>query len=150
MVPLAAMLVSLILFRTLGWAGWDYMNDWVTSLRFAVAIMFLVAASAHWGRLRGDLIAMMPPRIPNAQILISLTGILEIAGAIMLLIPATAMAASTGLALMLLAMFPANIYAAQKKLTLGGKPVTPIGARTIMQMLFLAAVLGAGWLPPQG
>ncbi|EFU41054.1 hypothetical protein PVOR_15524 [Paenibacillus vortex V453] len=150
MVPLAAMLVSLILFRTLGWAGWDYMNDWVTSLRFAVAIMFLVAASAHWGRLRGDLIAMMPPRIPNAQILISLTGILEIAGAILLLIPATAMAASTGLALMLLAMFPANIYAAQKKLTLGGKPVTPIGARTIMQMLFLAAVLGAGWLPPQG
>lgn len=150
MAPLAAMLFSLILFRTLGWAGWDYMNDWVISLRFAVAIMFLVAASAHWGRLRGDLIAMMPPRIPNAQILISLTGILEIAGAIMLLIPATAMVASTGLALMLLAMFPANIYAAQKKLTLGGKPVTPIGARTIMQMLFLAAVLAAGWLPPQG
>ncbi|MGY5343201.1 DoxX family protein [Paenibacillus glucanolyticus] len=150
MAPLAAMLFSLILFRTLGWAGWDYMNDWVISLRFAVAIMFLVAASAHWGRLRGDLIAMMPPRIPNAQILISLTGILEIAGAIMLLIPATAMAASTGLALMLLAMFPANIYAAQKKLTLGGKPVTPIGARTIMQMLFLAAALAAGWLPPQG
>ncbi|OMF80233.1 DoxX family protein [Paenibacillus glucanolyticus] len=150
MAPLAAMLVSLILFRTLGWAGWDYMNDWVISLRFAVAIMFLVAASAHWGRLRGDLIAMMPPRIPNAQILISLTGILEIAGAILLLIPATAMAASTGLALMLLAMFPANIYAAHKKLTLGGKPVTPIGARVIMQMLFLAAVLAAGWLPPQG
>ncbi|ANA82372.1 hypothetical protein C7121_23575 [Paenibacillus glucanolyticus] len=150
MAPLAAMLVSLILFRTLGWAGWDYMNDWVISLRFAVAIMFLVAASAHWCRLRGDLIAMMPPRIPNAQILISLTGILEIAGAILLLIPATAMAASTGLALMLLAMFPANIYAAHKKLTLGGKPVTPIGARVIMQMLFLAAVLAAGWLPPQG
>ncbi|GAA0831282.1 putative membrane protein [Paenibacillus sp. LBL] len=150
MAPLAAMLVSLILFRTLGWAGWDYMNDWVISLRFAVAIMFLVAASAHWGRLRGDLIAMMPPRIPIAQILISLTGILEIAGAILLLIPATAMAASTGLALMLLAMFPANIYAAHKKLTLGGKPVTPIGARVIMQMLFLAAVLAAGWLPPQG
>lgn len=126
------------------------MNDWVISLRFAVAIMFLVAASAHWGRLRGDLIAMMPPRIPIAQILISLTGILEIAGAILLLIPATAMAASTGLALMLLAMFPANIYAAHKKLTLGGKPVTPIGARVIMQMLFLAAVLAAGWLPPQG
>lgn len=150
MAPFIAMLGSLLLFRTLGWAGWDYMNDWVISLRFGVAVMFLVTASAHWGRVRADLIAMIPPRIPNASSMVSLTGILEIAGAILILIPATTTAAATGLALMLLAMLPANIYAAHKKLTLGGRPVTPIGARLILQMLFLVAVLTAGWLPPQG
>jgi uncharacterized membrane protein len=150
MIPFVAMLVSLLLFRTLGFAGWEYVNDWVISLRFAVAVMFLLSASAHWGKRRPDLIAMIPPGIPKAAFLVTITGVLEIAGAILILIPATTALASAGLALMLAAMFPANVYAASHHLSLGGKPVTPIGLRTVLQIVFLAAVLMAGWLPPQG
>ncbi|GIO97086.1 hypothetical protein J14TS5_21720 [Paenibacillus lautus] len=150
MIPFVAMMVSLLLFRTLGFAGWEYVNDWVISLRFAVAVMFLLSASAHWGKRRPDLIAMIPPGIPKAAFLVTITGVLEIAGAILILIPATTALASTGLALMLAAMFPANVYAANRHLSLGGKPVTPIGLRTVLQIVFLAAVLMAGWLPSQG
>lgn len=82
--------------------------------------------------------------------MVTFTGLLEIAGAILILIPATTALASTGLALMLIAMFPANVYAANRHLSLGGKPVTSIGLRTVLQIVFLAAVLMAGWLPPQG
>lgn len=150
MIPFIAMFVSLLLFRALGFAGWEYTNDWVISLRFAVAVMFLITASAHWGKRRADLIAMVPPGIPNAAFVVSVTGVLEIAGAILILIPATTAFASSGLALMLLAMFPANVYAAKHRLPLDGKPATPIGPRTLMQIVFLAAVIMAGWLPPQG
>ncbi|GGD57355.1 DoxX family protein [Paenibacillus nasutitermitis] len=147
MAPLMGLLISLMIFRTAGWLGWEYADQWVTSLRFAVAVMFLMTASAHWGKRREEMIAMIPPRLPNPALLVSLTGWLEIAGAAGIVIPATSAIASTGLALMLLAMFPANVYATNHKLTLGGKPVTPLGMRTILQIIFLAAVLLAGWLP---
>lgn len=150
MIPFIALLVSLLLFRTLGFAGWEYMNDWVISLRFAVAVLFLLTASAHWGKRRPDLIAMIPPGIPKAALMVTITGVLELAGAMLILIPATTALASAGLALMLIAMFPANVYAANHHLSLGGKPVTPIVPRTFLQIVFLAAVLMAGWLPPQG
>lgn len=150
MIPFIAMFVSLLLFRALGFAGWEYTNDWVNSLRLAVAVMFLITASAHWGKRRADLIAMVPPGIPNAALVVTVTGVLEIAGAILILIPATTAFASSGLALMLLAMFPANVFAAKHRLPLYGKPATPIGPRTLMQIVFLAAVIMAGWLPPQG
>jgi uncharacterized membrane protein len=54
-----------------------------------------------------------------------------------LLIPATAPWAAAGLALMMVAMFPANVSAARRGLTLGGKPVTPIGLRTVEQIAFI-------------
>lgn len=148
MEPLIGLLVSLIVFRTLGYAGWEYMNDWVIALRFAVAVMFLMTGAAHWGKRRREMIAMVPPVLPQAAALVTLTGWLEIAGAVGIVIPATVTAAATGLALMLLAMFPANVYAARNKLMLGGKPVIPLGSRTIMQIIFLAAVILAGWLTP--
>ena len=124
MIPIIAMFVSLLLFRVLGYAGWEYTNDWIISLRLAVAVMFLITASAHWGKRRADLIAMVPPGIPNAAFIVSVTGLLEIAGAILILIPGTTALASAGLALMLLAMFPANVHAAKHRLPLNGKPAT--------------------------
>jgi hypothetical protein len=41
-------------------------------------------------------------------------------------------------------MFPANVHAARAKLSIGGRPVTPLPQRSAMQLVFLAAVLGAG------
>ncbi|MGG4048103.1 MULTISPECIES: DoxX family protein [Paenibacillus] len=147
MAPLIGLIVSLLGFRLMGWLGWEYMNDWIISLRFAVAVMFLLTASAHWGKRRAELVAMVPPRFPQPGALVTLTGWLEIAGAVGMMIPIMAGAASTGLALMLLAMFPANVYAANNRLTLDGRAVMPLVPRTVLQVVFLAAVLAAGWLP---
>lgn len=109
--------------------------------------MFLLAASAHWGSKRADLIRMVPPVFSKPYLLVSLTGYLEIAGAIGILLPATAKIASVCLVVLLLVMFPANIYAAKNKLTLGTKPVTRLKQRAALQLIFITAVVVAGWYP---
>lgn len=82
---------------------------------------------------------MVPPRLPRPDLLVTLTGILELAGAAGLLIPATMRWAAAGLALLMLAMFPANVSAARRRLSLAGRPVTPLVPRTLLQVLFVAA-----------
>jgi uncharacterized membrane protein len=47
------------------------------------------------------------------------------------------------LALLFLAMFPANISAARRRLTLNGQPVTPLPQRTAIQALFVVAAVAA-------
>ncbi|MEU4511079.1 hypothetical protein AB0G05_16430 [Nonomuraea wenchangensis] len=41
------------------------------------------------------------------------------------------------------AMFPANVSAARRGLTLAGKPVTPLPVRTALQVLFVGAAVAA-------
>lgn len=147
MAPFIMLVTSAILFRFLGWIGVPYLDAWNISLRFAMAMMLLLTASAHWGQKRNDLIQMVPPIFPKPAAFVSLTGWLEIIGAICLVIPSTAKVASIGLFILFLFMFPANVYAARKKLYLGNKPVTPLGLRIIFQIVFLVIVLLAGWLP---
>jgi len=103
--------------------------------------MFLLTASAHWGRRRADLVRMIPPRFPWPDLAVSITGVLEILGAIGLLIPTIAPFAGLSLSLLLLAVFPANVHAARERLAIFGKPATPLVARTAMQVVFVAATM---------
>jgi uncharacterized membrane protein len=143
MTPFIVLVGSFLLLRALGFAI-PPLGSWVTSLRWALAVMFLLTASAHFGARRPDLVRMVPPSFPAPELIVTLTGIAEILGAVGLLLPRTAPWAATGLALLLVAMFPANVHAARAGLTIGGAPVTPIVLRTALQVVFLAAVLAAG------
>ena len=116
-------------------------ETWMDSARFALALMFVFTASAHFNRMKEDLVRMVPPSFPNPRALVFATGMLEIAGAIGLLVPATRRLAAWGLALLLLVLFPANVSAARRGLTLRGKPVTPLALRLPIQLLFLAVTL---------
>ncbi|MFP7176080.1 DoxX family protein [Priestia filamentosa] len=144
MAPFIILISSFLILRLIGVLGIAYFDRWETSLQSAVALMFLFTATAHWGRRRLDLIKMVPPSVPNPALMVTITGILEIIGAIGLLIPFTSNIASIGLALLLIIMFPANIYAARKVSTIDGKPTTPLFLRTILQIIFLTAVILAG------
>ncbi|MFM9328291.1 hypothetical protein [Paenibacillus mesotrionivorans] len=144
MIPLYVLVVSFVMFRASGVAGFAYFSEWQSSLQAAVAVMLLVAASAHWGSKRRDLIRMVPPAFPRPDLIVTITGLLEIAGAAGLLFPVTSRIASICLALLLVAMFPANIKAANESLTLGGRPVPKLPVRTLLQLIFIAAVLLAG------
>ena len=139
MVPLFVLITGFALFRLAGRLGVRALDGWQPALRHALALMFLVTASAHWGRGRADLIAMVPPLFPRPDLLVSATGVLEILGAIGLAVPRTSRAAAICLILLMLAMFPANVYAALHGMTLMGKPVTPLPLRTAMQVVFIAA-----------
>jgi uncharacterized membrane protein len=144
MAPFIVLAASFALLRLAGLAGIDRLDETSLPLRVAVALMFLLTASAHWGNKRADLVRMVPAWFPRPELAVTLTGVLEIVGAIGMLVPPTAPYAAAGLAMLLIAMFPANVHAARAKLTLGGRPVTPLPQRSALQVLFLAAVLGAG------
>ncbi|CAG7607611.1 hypothetical protein PAESOLCIP111_00977 [Paenibacillus solanacearum] len=144
MIPFIVMVGTFILLYGAGLSGWSYMSDWHTPLQYAVAAMLLIAASAHWGKRRPDLIRMVPAGLPRPGTIVTLTGLAEIAGALLLLYPPTAYMASIGLALLLVAMFPANVRAARSHITLGGRAPTPLGLRTALQFVFIAAILLAG------
>ena len=90
---------------------------------------------------------MVPPGLPRPDLLVAGTGILELAGAIGLLIPATAPAAAICLGLLTLAMTPANISAARRGVLFGDQPATPIRRRLVEQALYLAALAAVVWLP---
>ena len=145
MIPFIVLLIAALLLRGIGAAGVALFNNWIWCLRGALAVMFLLTASAHWGRQRADLIAMVPRAFRRPDLMVSATGVLEILGAVGLLIPATAPVAAACLAMLLIALFPANIRAAREGLTIGGRPATALPLRTLLQLAFLVAVLVAGF-----
>jgi uncharacterized membrane protein len=130
----------LVLFG-LGAAGVPALAGWYTPLRLALGGMFLLTASAHWGKRRPDLVRMVPRAFPRPEALVTLTGVLELLGALGLLLRPFAPLAAAGLSLLLLAMFPANVHAARAGLTIGGRPVTSLVPRTLLQLLFLGATV---------
>jgi uncharacterized membrane protein len=133
MAPLILLLVLfLLLVVPLGWQ---------TAIRVSLAGMFFLTASAHWGRRRADLIRMVPRRFPRPELLVTVTGVCEILGAIGLLMPGLARPAAIGLTLLLIALFPANVRAAREGMTIGGKPATPLVARSVIQAVFLIATI---------
>jgi len=151
MTPFIVLAGSFLLFRALGALAIPTFRSWATSLRWALAVMFLLTASAHFGDRRSDLVRMVPPSFPAPEVLVTLTGVAEILGAAGLLVPRLAAWAASGLALLLVAMFPANVHAARAGLSIGGTPVTPLVPRAVLQVVFLAATVvagGWGWRPP--
>ena len=140
MIPLYVLVAGLVLFLLIGHLGVLYFHGWQHALRAALGIMFLLTASAHWGRRRPDLIAMVPAPFPRPAMLVTLTGIAEIAGAIALQIPALASFAAAGLFLMLIAIFPANVLAARNRLSIGGRSVPALLLRALIQVFFLVAL----------
>lgn len=111
---------------------------WRDAVRIGLALLFPFTASAHFTPMKHDLAAMIPPPFTGAMWLITLTGMLEIAGAAGLLIPRFRKAAAICLALMLVALFPANVYAALNDVPLRGNAPTPLWLRTPMQILWIA------------
>jgi uncharacterized membrane protein len=140
MIPLYVLVADFVLFLLLGHFGVLYFQAGQHALRAALGIMFLLTASAHWGRRRPDLIAMVPASFPNAPMMVTFTGIAEIAGAVGLQIPAVAPFAAMSLFVMLIAIFPANVFAARHLLSVGGRSVPALVPRTLIQIIFLVAL----------
>jgi len=151
MLPFFVLLVSTLLLRVIGIAGvspfdsWTPLDNWTGCLRGGLALMFLFTASAHWGKRRGDLIAMVPRVFPRPDLMVSATGLFEILGGLGLLIPAVAPVAATCLTMLLIGLFPANVRAAREDLTIGGRPATALPLRALLQFVFITAVLDAGF-----
>ena len=138
MIPVFVMVGAIFLARVLGSVGILPTATWALSTRVGLAIMFLFTASAHFTRMRADLIRMVPPAFPKPPLLVTLTGIAELAGAVGLLVPHVARWAAGGLSLLLIAMVPANVHAARSGLAIRGRAATPLVVRLPLQVMWLA------------
>src|SRR5262249_28526393 len=116
---------STLLFRLLGAAGVTPFGTWLVSARAGLAIMFLFTAASHFGPMKRELIAMVPPSLPRPDLLVLLTGIAEAVGALGLLVPEIRFWAACGLIGLLVPLLPANISAVRRNLTLPRPPPTP-------------------------
>jgi len=87
------------------------------------------------------LVMLVPPALPYPAALVTLTGIAELAGAAGLLIPSLSRWAAAALAILLVAMFPANVHAARAGATLGGRPATPLSIRLPLQLLWIGLLI---------
>jgi uncharacterized membrane protein len=113
-------------------------RSWQESASYALIVMFLFTATAHFNKMKHDLARMIPPYFPHPLLIVYITGILELLGAAGLALPQSRRLAGICLIALLVGMFIANVNAAQKGITLRGKPPTPLWLRTLMQILFIA------------
>src|SRR4028119_198101 len=134
------LVASFLVLRGVGWLGVKQLSSWRDAGRGALVIMFLFTGASHFTTMKYDFAAMIPPPLPNDLWVIYLTGVLEIAGAIGLLIPRTRKLAEICLVLLLIALFPANVYAALNEIPLRGEAPTPLWIRGPIQLLFIGMV----------
>lgn len=143
MAPLLFLLITTLAVNAVGRfnsaAAEHGLGTWPVAIRFGLAVMFIVTGISHFVGMREALIDMVPPWLPAAAALVTVTGVLELFGAIGLLLSPTRPWAAGGLGLMLILMFPANVH-----LALTGENLPwddQLVPRTAMQAVFLAAVL---------
>jgi uncharacterized membrane protein len=143
-----AVLLTLVLgtlgARLVGWLGVDYVDSWPKAVAVGLAAMFVMTGIVHFvNPLRRDMIGIVPPRLPAPRLLVTVTGVLELVGAVGLLYPPTRVAAGACLFVLMVVMFPANVYASRmpnppKSMT------TRLGVRTVEQVLYLSAAVVVG------
>jgi uncharacterized membrane protein len=144
MIPLIVLAISFVTFRLAGF-GVAFFADWQHALRAALGVMFLLTASAHWGKRRPDLMRMVPRFFGAAGMWVTLTGVAEFLIALGLQIPRVASAVAALAAGMLVSIFPANAKAARERLTIGGRPVPGLALRLGIQVVFLTALAASVW-----
>lgn len=114
---------------------------WVRSfLLWLLSLGFVAAGVCHFIAPRFYL-AIMPPFLPWPLTLIFISGVAEILGGIGVLVPPLRKLAGWGLIALLIAVFPANLYAAFHGV--GSTPSWILWARLPFQPVFIAWVYWA-------
>ena len=90
-----------------------------------LGLLFLFTASGHFLQ-TGPMVQMLPPWVPAREALVYATGVLEIAIALALFFRRSRLAAAWAAAAVLVAFFPANVYAALQHAPMGGHAWGPV------------------------
>ena len=113
-------------------------------MRVAAGVAFVVASLPHFFTPERYL-PMMPPFVPAPLTMIYVSGVAELLGGLGLLIPMSIQLAGWGLVLLLVAIFPANIYVALTGANATGLPSSPwyTWSRLPFQIVFIWWVIEA-------
>jgi uncharacterized membrane protein len=106
------------------------------------AIFFAFAGTLHFLR-PAMYMKIMPPYVPWHQAMVYVSGAAEILGGLGLLVPRARRGAALGLAALLIAVFPANIYMATNPVDSGASalPPTALWGRLLLQPILIWWVL---------
>ncbi len=120
------------------------------ALRIALAAVFAFMGVLHFfPRVTRTMRAMIPPPLRRPgwpAALVAITGVCELLGAVGLLVPwdGVRLAAGICLGVFLVAVFPANAYAARDPERFG-RIAIPFWPRLSLQVLLIALVILAAW-----
>ncbi|HVT17983.1 MAG TPA: DoxX family protein [Thermoanaerobaculia bacterium] len=120
MLVLMVLLAAWVCFRGAGALGVEAFASWPAAARWALAVMLLFTASAHFTSMREDLVRMVPSWVPWPRAVVYFTGACEVLGAVGLLVPAVRGYAGIALIVFFIAVFPANVRAARDEVSLRG------------------------------
>ncbi len=142
MKPLIILITAFVL--ALGVLYCTHHPDVAFAGRIAMAVMLVFTGIAHFTMSQG-MTMMLPPFIPYKKAMVYLTGIIELAAAIGLLLPTLYHTTGILLIIFLLLILPANIYAAlhhidYQKGTTNGPGPRYLWFRIPLQLLFI------GWV----
>ena len=90
-----------------------------------LGLLFLFTAMGHFAQ-SDAMVQMLPVWVPHRELLVYSTGVLEIAIAAALFFRRSRMAGAWAAAAVLVAFFPANVYAALQHAPMGGHAWGPI------------------------
>ena len=117
--------------------------------RLGLGLLFVVAGLAHF-IFPDAYVRVMPPYVPAPRFMVLASGFFEIAGGVGLLVPRLRRVAAWGLVLLLVAVFPANIYMALHPDVIGfDVPGWALWLRLPLQFVLIGLVWWAGLQPLQ-
>ena len=106
-------------------------------LRVLFAAFFVVAGVTHFTN-RDFFISIVPPYLPWPEMLVYVSGVVEIVLGVLLMVPATTQIAAWGLIALLIAVFPANIHMAMNPQLYPDTPLAALLIRLPVQGVLIA------------
>jgi len=106
---------------------------------YLIALLFGAAGAAHFAW-PGAFARIVPPSLPAPRLLVYVSGAAEVMGAVGVLVPGLRPYAGWGLLLLLLAVFPANVYMARHPEAFARIPAWALVLRLPLQFVLM------GWI----
>ncbi|WP_142857357.1 DoxX family protein [Salinigranum halophilum] len=116
-------------------------------LRYVMGGLYVVAGVLHF-LVPQVYVQVVPPAFPRPLELVYLSGVAEVVLGLGVLVPRTRRAAAWGLVLLLLAVFPANVYMATHDVVLEGVPEwarEPSDAATVARLPLQGVLILWAW-----
>jgi uncharacterized membrane protein len=147
LVPLLVLIAAIVLFFLLARGRYQQFGVPQIILRILAALPLLISAVFIHFLHTNEATAMLPPIFPSPALMVILTGVLEILGAIGLFIPRVRRSAALWVAIMMVMIFIANIWVAGQ--TFFGQQMPTVPVRCAMQVVYIWIVLLAGYGLPK-
>ena len=119
------------------------MEPWRKRLRRVLAAFMVAIGIGHFAVPR-PFVSIVPAYLPAPLVLVLVSGFFEVLGGTGLFVPRARRAASLGLVLLYLSVFPANVNMVMHPELGAGIPVWALWARLPFQALFIAWAIWAG------